>query len=272
MDRFVFRSWIWMVMIVLLVPLLASGEPGKTSKKVLIIQDELPQMEVLSKFLKDKGNLDVQITDQAHLPPDLAPYKSVLVYIHRKLEVATEKAVMDYTKKGGRLVVLHHTISSQKVKNEFFFDFLGIHLDNPDNAKSEVEIGGGYAWVEPVTFSLVNLHSSHFITNHQVNWGERIPYTPSDFPSSVGLYPSVSLDSSEVYMNHKFIDGREKTVLCGLKFYDARNGKLFMQDRALWIKSQGKGEVVYFMPGHRPSDFSNATLTQIILNSIQWNP
>ena len=265
------RSWIMAVLVI--VPLfILTGEPKKSSNKILIIQDELPQLVVLTQFLTDQGNLDVQIVDQTHQLPELSKYRAVLIYIHKKLEVSVEKAIIDYTKKGGRLVVLHHSISSGKAKNEFYFDFLGIHLDNPEKAKEPVDPGEGYGWVDPGTFSLVNLHSSHYISNHNVTWGERIPYTPSDSPSSVGLYPSISLDSSEVYMNHKFIDGREKTVLCGLKFYDPRNGKLFMQDRALWIKKQGKGEVIYFMPGHTRNDYANIQISQIVLNSIEWKP
>jgi len=46
------------------------------------------------------------------------------------------------------------------------------------------------------------------------------------------LYPSLSLHESEVYMNHKFTDGREKTVLMGFRFLDERNDQMFMQDRA----------------------------------------
>ena len=71
---------------------------------------------------------------------------------------------------------------------------------------------------------------------------------------------------------HKFRDGREKTVLFGFKFFDDRNGQLFMQDRAGWFKKYGKGEVVYFMPGHSASDFENANISQMILNAINWEP
>ena len=36
-----------------------------------------------------------------------------------------------------------------------------------------------------------------------------------------------------------------------------RNQKLFVQDRAGWIKKTGKGQVVYFMPGHSKLDYEN---------------
>ena len=72
-------------------------------------------------------------------------------------------------------------------------------------------------------------------------------------------------------MNHKFTDGREKTVLCGLKYRDARNGQIFMQDRAVWLKDYGKGQIVYFMPGDRASDYANKSIAQMILNAINFD-
>lgn len=71
-------------------------------------------------------------------------------------------------------------------------------------------------------------------------------------------------------MNHKFTDGREKIVLCGIKFYDERNGQLFTQDRAAWIKKQGDGYIIYFLPGHVTSDYENQNVCQMVLNAINW--
>ncbi len=245
---------------------------GCNTDKVLIIEDEMPQMEALSGFLQEKGGLDVQTVDQKNLPRDFTVYKAIIVYIHEKLFPETERAVIDYTKNGGRCIILHHSISSGKAKNEFYFDFLGIRLDSPEKSKFPVVPGEGYGWVDPVTLTLINLNPDHYVTSHNVTWEDRILYTPSDNPSVEGLYSCLSLDSSEVYMNHKFIDGREKTVLCGIKFLDERNGRLFMQDRGAWIKDQGKGKVFYFQPGHRPEDYKNNNVSQMILNAIVWNP
>ena len=246
--------------------------PADSSTKILIVHDELPQMEVLSKILHEKGGLDVTLVEQSALPEDWSDYRAVSGYIHRVLEVPTEKAVIVYTENGGRYIALHHSISSKKAANEFYFDFLGVRLDNPKAAKNPVMPGEGYGWREEVTLTLVNLNPTHYITSHNVTWGEEIPYTSSDQPGVEALYPSISLHESEVYLNHKFTDGREKTVLFGLKFFDDRNGQMFMQDRAGWLKKYGKGEVIYFMPGHSASDFENDRFAQMILNAIAWEP
>jgi len=147
-----------------------------------------------------------------------------------------------------------------------YFDFLGMRLD-----KGPME-EGGYKW-KPSGWSLVNLNSRHFITNSNIEWNKKVTYTPSDQPSPEGKYPAITLGAdSEVFINHKFTDGREKTVLCGIIYHDAETGKTYMQDRGAWIKKQGKGTIFYFMPGHAVSDYENRNVTQIILNAITWPP
>ncbi len=242
------------------------------SDKILIVHDELPQMEILAKFLREDGGLGVTLVEQSALPEDWSVYRAAIAYIHRVLEVPTEKAIIAYTENGGRFIALHHSISSKKADNEFYFDFLGIQLDNPKAAKNPVMPGGGYGWREEVTLTLVNLNPTHYITSHNVTWGDEISYTSSDQPAVEGLYPTLSLHDTEVYLNHKFTDGREKTVLWGIKFFDDRNGQLFMQDRGAWLKKYGEGEVVYLMPGHAATDFENDDFAQMILNTITWEP
>jgi len=231
--------------------------------EVIIVQDELPQMEVLAKFLREKGNLSVTVTDQKSFPENLSAYQAVIVFIHRDLEEKTERSIIGYTKGGGRLICLHHSISSKKAENKFYFDFLGMRLD-----KGSMETGG-YKY-KASDWSLVNLNAQHFITNSGVNWDRKTAYTSSDYPSAEGLYPSIAFKKdSEVFINHKFTDGREKTVLCGIVYHDGETGKTYMQDRGAWIKKQGKGTIFYFMPGHAVSDYENTNVTKIILNAIR---
>lgn len=244
------------------------------AQKVLIVQDEMPQLEVLAPFLRNTGNLQVDIVDQDHLPTDMSGYQAVIGFIHGGLDVATEKAIISYTEAGGRYICLHHSISSGKARNEFYFDFLGIQLDHPEFSSHPVKPGEGYGWYHDgengITLILVNLNQHHFITNHNIEWGPEVSYQSSDGPAVEGMYPSISLPKTEVYMNHKFTDGREKTVLCGFKYYDPRNGELFMQDRAVWYKAYGEGEIVYIMPGETPADYENPKIAQMILNAIVW--
>jgi hypothetical protein len=241
------------------------------SAKVLIIQDELKQMEVLSEFLTgNQENLDVDIVKQKKLPGDLTNYRAVILYLHFRLQEDTEAKVIEYTRNGGRLIVIHHSISSGKAKNKDFFPFLGVQLDGTDNSRDPEPPGGGYVWIEGVTFTLINLNAGHCVINYNVEWGEEISYTPSDVTSPASTYPTISLHDSEVYLNHKFTDGMDKTILMGLKFYDIRNDQLFMQDRASWHKTAGQGDIFYFMPGHSSREFENKSFAQMILNAINY--
>jgi hypothetical protein len=248
------------------------GVKSGAQARVLIIQDELPQMEVLSEYINRHGeDIAIQIVDQDHLPRSMSTYDAVIVYIHRKLFESTEKWIIDYTNNGGRFICLHHSISSGKAKNRDYFPFLGIRLDGTDRPGDAELPGEGYAFVEPVTLNILNLNDQHYVTNHNIEWGEEIAYQPSDIRSDRQKFPSISLPDSEVYLNHKFTDGHEKTILLGVKYLDTRNNMLFMQDRAGWYKKAGKGEIFYFMPGHSSIDFQNQNYSQMILNAIQYS-
>lgn len=65
-------------------------------------------------------------------------------------------------------------------------------------------------------------------------------------------------------------DGRAKTVPCGLVYQDKETGRTCMQDRGAWIKEQGRGTIVYFMPGHAASDYQKTGMGRMILKAIQW--
>ena len=235
---------------------------------------ELPAIEVLAKFLSSEGNLNVQMVTQDSLPANFSDYRAVIYYIHMKLYEEAEKAIIDYTENGGKFICLHHSISSGKANNKYYFNFLGIQLDHAELSPNPVKPGEGYGWFnngdKGIDFSLVNLNPDNFITSHNVTWDQLVMYKSSDEPSVMKKYPAIILKKTEAYMNHKFTDGREKTVLCGIKFYDIRNNELFMQDRAVWYKKYGKGTIYYFMPGHSVSDYENKNVSQMILNAIDF--
>ncbi len=249
----------------------AHSDPGETRGAVLIVMDERPQMEAIAQFLKMKAGIESVIVDQAHLPQDWSGFRAVLGYIHGKLAEPTEIKFIDYTKKGGRLVLLHHSISSGKARNRYFFDFLGIELTEPQKAREPSVPGGHYAWRDPIEQVVVNLHPDHYITSHGVEWPEHVRYSSSDQPSSERDWPALTLRNSEVYVNHKFTDGRAKTVLLGFKWTDDRNGQQYLQDRTGWYRRQGAGWVFYLQPGHSTEELQTPAVSQMILNAIAWD-
>lgn len=234
--------------------------------------DEREQMETLAKYLKERGGIESAIVDQKSMPADWSGFDAVIGYIHGALHEPTERRIIEYTKTGGRYVCLHHSISSGKAKNKYYFDFLGVRLPGIDKAREPAQPGGHYAWRHDQDFMVVNLNATHYITTNRVTWPEKTTYRPSDSPSVEAEYPAFTVRQGEPYMNVQFSDGREKTVLLGFKYLDDRNGALYMQDREGWIKRSGKGWIVYLQMGHSTHEFQNAAIAQLVLNAVTWKP
>lgn len=245
--------------------------------QLLLIHDGAKVTEPLVEFLKARGGYDTTVVDQAHLPSDWSGYRAVLGYVHGQLLEPTEVAIIDYTKKGGRFVALHHMISSGKAGNKYYFDFLGIQLDDPKASSAPVAPGAGYGWYtggegEPgVKVTLVKLHPTHFIVTHDVQWADTVHYQSSDALAVAKDYPAIVMPKAEAYMNHKFTDGREKTVLLGFQYTDPRTHAFFEQDRTAWFKKYGAGLIFYFQSGHFSEEYQNPNISQMILNAIIWD-
>jgi hypothetical protein len=246
-----------------LLLLLASlaGVTPVSAADVLIVADEFPAMHFLAEKLKSEENLATLVVAQDNLPAELKSFRAVVVYIHGELKPPTEESLIRYTRAGGRLVLLHHSISSGKRKNRDWFPFLGIDLPTGDVT------AGGYKWIEPATLDLVNLAPDHFITTHHVDYPTRIAFRLPDEPNPPADRPAFTLTESEVYLNHTFT--RPRTVLLGFRFVDHQNAdKVYQQNTAGWLMPAGQGLVIYLKPGHSQRDFENPTFLRIVLNAV----
>lgn len=244
--------------------LLFCGSLLASSNKVLIVADEFPAMEVLAARLKTAEGIESTLVKQTEIPADLSQFSALIVYIHMKMGEPAETTFIQYAESGGKLVLLHHSISSGKRPNKYWFRFLNINLPEGDFEK------GGYRWIQPVALELVNLAPKEYITTHKITYPSKIIYTRSDVEGVAETYPGFKLEQSEVYLNHVFLGPR--TLLLGLKYSDAETGKIYMQDRAGWYMPTKKGWVVYLMPGHSARDFENSSYGQIVTNAVTFNP
>lgn len=226
------------------------------AREVLIVADEFPAMKIVADALKAQENIGATVIAQSALPPALDAYAAVLVYIHLKLDPRVEQALVRYTEAGGRLVVLHHSISSGKRTNELWFPFLGVKLPPGDVNQ------GGYKWTEGVTIDVVNLAPGHFLTTNQVAWPTNISFGGEE-------RPGISFHDSEVYLNHTLALG-PRTTLLGLRYRDAKTGRVWEQRTAGWEKPAGKGRVVYLMPGHSIREFQEPAFVRLVLNAVIW--
>lgn len=227
--------------------------------KVLIVCDEVPAMQLLASQLKAAEAINSTIVQQTDMPRDLSGYSSVIVYIHRKLAEEAEKLFINYAESGGNLVLLHHSISSGKRPNRYWFPFL--HISLPEGEFEQ----GGYRWTEGVSLEIVNLAPTEYITTHKVDYPKRIAYTSSEKAGEPAVYPGFRLDNTEVYLNHVFTG--QRTILLGIKYTDAKTGKTYMQDRGGWYMPAGKGRVVYLMVGHSRRDFEDPAYSRIVVNA-----
>jgi hypothetical protein len=239
------------------LPIAPAQAKAPVEVPVLIVADEVPAMETLAKELGERAHAKATIINSKKdsLPADLAPFGAVLVYIHGALAESVEKACLSYAENGGNLILLHHSISSGKRKNAAWFSALGVTLPEGELA------AGGYKYIDDANWDLVALAPKHPILVG-VKFPKTVAYTGGK------KLPALPLDGTEIYLNHVLAGPR--TVLLGLRYEEPKSGKLFTQDIAAWVKPLGKGQVAYFMPGHKKTDFERPDYAQMIANAISW--
>ncbi len=251
----------WLVL--LFFPLVILGEKNA---EIIILCDTPPepQMTVLQNFLITKDFNCDQWSQVEYTENYLDDFPgAIIVYIHKPLLPQVENALIKYCNQGGRLIALHHAIASAKLENKKWLPFAGIRLNKEQTSP--------FPWTvySNGSMEIVKL-LDHYITNNNVNWSNSTNYMSSDQPSAAALFPSFTIQETELLANQMFTDGRQKTVLLGYTFTDSETGAIITADRGGWFLGKGKGYFFYFVAGHNPSDFENQNTSQMILNCITW--
>lgn len=213
-----------------------------TAADYIMVADEIAAMETLARELKTRAAFAADIVRQESLPADLSRYRAVFVYIHRDITPAAEHAFIGYARGGGRLVLLHHSISSGKRKNKDWLPFLGVTL--PERPFDE----GGYKYFDPADFELLNRAPSNEVMN--------------------GIPGKIQMWETEVYLNHELKPNR--TILLSIRYTEPKSGITYEQPTGGWYMKAGKGDVFYFMAGHRASDFEQTGFAQLIANALVY--
>ncbi|WP_339924082.1 ThuA domain-containing protein [uncultured Cyclobacterium sp.] len=246
----------FLFLLLLLLPVSVFAQKNK----VLIVSDTWPEMEVLSEGLVEKGYL-VSKTSEEELQSDLSGFDFVFMYVHVTHAPRTTQVLIDYTMNGGSLVVLHHGISSSKMKNPQWLDFLGIALYPRDHQE--------YPWkvLANLTYSMVNLNPGHFISSNEMDY-ENVTTFKSEYETNYeGEYSAFQLVNTELFLNQRFTED-QRTILYGFRTEDGSR----IQPTSGWYSKKGKGMVFYYQAGHAASDYQNPNFHQVILNTLEWDP
>jgi type 1 glutamine amidotransferase len=110
-----------------------------------------------------------------------------------------------------------------------------------------------------------NLAPSDYVMTNQVSYPERLE---AEGPGGeAASRPAFTLRDTEVYLNH-VLKGPH-TLLMGLRYLDAKTGRVWVQQTAGWRRRAGQGWVFYFMPGHTLHDFENPIYGRVVMNAIK---
>lgn len=251
-------SFKFLLVLIVLIPISISAFAQKN--KVLIVSDTWPEMDVLADGLVKQGYL-VSKTSEEELQSDLSDFDFVFMYVHVTHSPRTTQVLIDYTINGGSLIVLHHGISSSKMKNPQWLDFLGIQLYPRDHQE--------YPWkvLANLTYFMVNLNPGHFITSNGINY-EKVVSFKSEYETNYdGEFDAFQLFNTELFLNQRFTDD-QRTVLFGFRTEDGSR----VQPTSGWYSQKGKGTVFYYQAGHAASDYKNPNFLQVILNTLEWEP
>ncbi len=92
--------------------LLLFGSLLFAGQNVLIVADEFPAMKTLAAKLERGAKAKCTLVEQTAIPADLKPFSTLIVYIHKNIGEPAEKRFIEFAESGGKLILLHHSISS----------------------------------------------------------------------------------------------------------------------------------------------------------------
>ena len=273
------RSILWMLLgfaIALpgLTPGLSADEPVR---KILVVSDEPEEVPAIRKCVEEAG-FAVDWVGQADWSKDRAPnalvddmreYETVLNYVHKPLLPPVEIAMIDYCNAGGRMLVLHHAISSSKMQNPKWLEFLGVRLYPRDHAEHPWYVSGS------VTYTMVCLAPDHYIAQHDVKYDRTVEYSSTDRPAYNGRRKAFDIPDTEIFHNQRLDDDKNRVLLFGYMRNPAEGEKTpasvpLTEDSAGWLKPTGKGLIIYLQAGHANADYLNPNFAQVIDNCLNW--
>ena len=239
---------------------------GEETWRVAVVSDEWEPLQPLLACLQAQPDIEtVDTFDQVSLPAKIPVFRGVFMYVHRTLRPEVCRALIDYTRRGGRMIIAHHGIASSKTRSPEWLEFTGIRIAPRDDR------GRPWRVIGETTHTLINVRPGHYITSYRVRYDAKDPFQISpDAPART--LPVLRFPDTEVFVNQQHAPGRSKTILFVSRCMDPESGREIVLPGTGWLERIDAGWLFYFQPGHRVEDFLHPAYQQILLNCLTWNP
>lgn len=203
----------------------------------------------------------------------------VIVYNKNLMGRLNVKAIKKYCAQGGKVITLHHNVSSMMLRRPEWLDFVQVYIKRGDDAE--------YPWsvIEGGDLYLTNLQPNSEITTEGIEYDAEVPeLNLREDPSKMVLThelkgeakteyqerkkePAIEFKKSEYFINHVPLPNPQRTLLFGVYFKDPESGRMFISNNGGWKMPYKKGMIYYFMPGHAIHDY-HQQYCSIIKNCI----
>jgi len=256
----------------------------KSKKSIFILYNTLhkKQMVKLTEWLRQNlPQYEIEMSTQFMFARKIKKTNPVGVITYNKNLYSKKNldALINYCNKGGKLITLHHNISSMMLRRPEWLEFTGIEITKGKKVK--------YPWsvIEGGDLYMFNINPGHAITWENIEYTDQAPlYALEVNPNSTTLtyeldenqqeqikplekQPAILFKESEYFINHIPLPDPNRELLFGLYFTDQKSGRKFFSANGGWITKKGKGTLIYLMPGHGKSDY-NEMYCRIIKNCL----
>ncbi|MBD3351460.1 MAG: hypothetical protein GF364_08230 [Candidatus Lokiarchaeota archaeon] len=254
-------------------------------KKILILYSgpHKLQMIALKKWLSQNlPDYDYKLSTQFWFAKRVKKYDPPCIITYNKNLIRTKNinAIKEYCDKGGKLIALHHNVSSMMMRQPEWLEMMKVKIEKGEKAE--------YPWsvIEGGDLYLTNLAPDSIITTNEIKYKDSVPainlpIEPNKVVTTHELLtkdqkqeyhsrekePAILFNKSEYFINHVLLPEPERTLLFALYFIDEASGREFISNNGGWKMPFGQGTIYYLMPGHSVHDY-NDTYCKIIRNCI----
>lgn len=264
--------------------ILDSKQHSNMSDKIIIVYSgpHKPQMVKLKEWLsKNLGQFTYQLSSQFLLWWKIkrSNPKCIITYNKNLIKKRNVKTIKEYCANGGKLIALHHNVSSMMLRRPEWLDLMKINIVKGDDAE--------YPWsvIEGGDLYLTNLQPDNAITTKGIEYDSEVPMLKLSVDPTKKVLTheldesqqkefhsrekekAIEFKKSEYFINHLPLPEPNRILLFGIFFHDPESGREFISNNGGWKMPYKEGMIYYLMPGHSVHDY-HENYCNIIRNCI----